>query len=64
MTLSSIEIRNFWCLMPVLQVGACGGETELDISNIGIIQLADCFILLSFPKEMFFTVHLCSDNYI
>ena len=34
MTLSSLEIRNSWCLMPVLQVGACDGVTELDISKI------------------------------
>ena len=34
MTPSSLEIRNSWCLMPVLQVGACGGVTEIDISKI------------------------------
>ena len=28
MTLNSLEIRNSLCLIPVLQVGACGGVTE------------------------------------
>ena len=54
MTLSSLEIGNSWCLMPVLQVGACGGVTES--AKFGMIQLADCFIL---PKKcvlLFFCV--------
>ena len=32
LTLSSLEIRNSWFLMPILHVGACSGVTELDIS--------------------------------
>ena len=31
MTLSSLEIRNTWCLIPVLQIGACGGVTEQNL---------------------------------
>ena len=31
MTLSSLEIRNSLCLIPVLQIGACGGVTEQNL---------------------------------
>ena len=34
MTLSSLEIRICWCLMPLLQVGACNGVIALDIRKL------------------------------
>ena len=64
MTLSSLEIRNSWCLMTVLQVGAWNGVLNLISAKFEIIQSADCFSLLSFPKEICFNVLLLSDNYI
>ena len=65
-TFSSLEIRNYWCLMSVLHVGACGGVTELDISQFGIIQLADCFISSPFSnlRNVFYFYSVFSQLYL
>ena len=54
MTLSSLEIRNSWCLMHVLQVGACGGVTEYVSEKFGIIKLAGLFYSPFFSQRNVF----------